>query len=613
MEDYSAAITIWDSVYVRITDVRHGYLIREKAVEKDENSMFLFASGKDGLVWVEDTPYVIRTNGLFHVGRNRRIEIDSPDGEMEYFLFTYHPDPQMSARREMVRLMAQENPFDSCLGVRPSNAAYFFSQFREMADAWHEKLPQSRMIMKRILYAVVGGFFAELMRADMGAVRVNYFEKAKRYLEENFAQTNSIQMLADVMGISRTTLHESFRRCMGMSPQQYLMKLRLEAARDALRNSSLTIQEIAVSCGLRDKNYLSRVYKKRYGVAPGAARREWADQCEGEKQHCKEPEEHAEKQRKGYPMRQAAAPGYSDRQIFIENFGRIHHYDKVPQRVVCLDYSAAELCAALGAAKRIAGVAAIEYSLLDCDEAYRGIISEAEHLPAMSNTSSVPDFAAVCAGRPQLAIGTAYSFNRCGGCAEAEEFERRGIHVYAARATCAAGGTFEDTYQDIRNIGQILNLEVQAGQLIEKMRVRERLLGQKVSEKPALRVFVLDSLMEGRVMTCGQSLESYLIRAAGGVNVFEQRNRQFILVEWEEVAAADPEVILIHRFYDGDDGKRKKAFLKENPYIAQTKAMQNGRIYVIGVKKVFPGIDNVETAFQMAEWFAECRSDKTTS
>ena len=85
----------------------------------------------------------------------------------------------------------------------------------------------------------------------------------------------SILMLAKVLGISRSSLHEQFSRRMGISPQQYLTNLRLEAAHRALRESESSIQEIIAACGLRDKNHFYNLYRQRFGMTPGEYRKQF--------------------------------------------------------------------------------------------------------------------------------------------------------------------------------------------------------------------------------------------------------------------------------------------------------------------------------------------------
>ena len=74
-------------------------------------------------------------------------------------------------------------------------------------------------------------------------------------------------------------------------------------------------------------------------------------------------------------------------------------------------------------------------------------------------------------------------------------------------------------------------------------------------------------------------------------------------------ARAAPEIILVHRFYDGDDGEQKAALLRHIPEMAETSALRSGQIRIIGVKRVFPALDNVDVALQMAKWFQVCRKN----
>ena len=204
-------------------------------------------------------------------------------------------------------------------------------------------------------------------------------------------------------------------------------------------------------------------------------------------------------------------------------------------------------------------------------------------------------------------VGTAYAFHDSTGVADAAAFERDGMHIYAMRATYKLNGTFEDTYEDIFALGKILDCETRAAALVETMRVREAALnGMRAVMKEPPRVFVFDSQIVQRAFTCGQSLENGMIQAAGGRNIFADRTRMFVPVAWEDVARADPEVIIVHRFNSNEDGEQKMALLYRRPELAQVAAIRNGQIHVISVKSVFPALDNVDAALQMAAWFQEC-------
>jgi len=90
MDDTNAMI-IWNAVSVRITDVRHGYLEIGQMDLTGENSSFLFVSGKDARVIMQDAPYILRANGFFHIGRGHRVVLGAA-GKAEYHLVSYQPE-----------------------------------------------------------------------------------------------------------------------------------------------------------------------------------------------------------------------------------------------------------------------------------------------------------------------------------------------------------------------------------------------------------------------------------------------------------------------------------------------------------------------------------------
>lgn len=577
---------IWDSPSIKLVGIKHGLLTGQSITEQLENSSFVFVVSKDSRISIDEIPYQVNTNYLFHVAADKRIAIDAQTAKAEYFIATYHAARLSDIGREIIEQMSRRNPFRQCWGRRMRDPSFFYSHFTRIMDSLHSKTVLSRIEITADLYSIIHRFYAECMSGAERAPNVDYFAYVSRYLQRSFAKNISLQNLADALGVSRSTLHERFRRECGISPQQYLMQLRLEAACKALKETPLSIDEIAASCGLCDKTYFSRVFKTKYGTTPGKYRIQIVHGSE----HCCSPSQ------KGLPT----FPNKSESSVLVENMGRLHRFHSIPNRVVCLDYCAAEMCVALGVADKLCGIASAESYLADCSEKYSSIIANIPFISAQ-NSNGLPDFSAVCGYKPELVIGTGYSFQRYNGIADADEFEQKGIHVYATTASYVPCCEFESIYKDLRNLGKIFDRESQAAELISDMTTKANELSKLTAQnKPDIRVFAFDSAVDNKALTCGQTLESYMIGAAGGINIFESREGLFTLVEWSKVAEADPQVILVHCFHSSEDGRQKIAFLKRIQEIANTSAVQNERFIPVGIKKVFPGIDCVDTAY---EWF----------
>jgi AraC family transcriptional regulator len=83
----------------------------------------------------------------------------------------------------------------------------------------------------------------------------------------------SLQALANESGYSRVHFVRMFRAATGYSPHNYLLNLRLERARELLKNPSLSLIDIALDCGFSSHSHMSRLFHKSAGVTPSAYRR----------------------------------------------------------------------------------------------------------------------------------------------------------------------------------------------------------------------------------------------------------------------------------------------------------------------------------------------------
>lgn len=73
--------------------------------------------------------------------------------------------------------------------------------------------------------------------------------------------------------LSRSQFTRRFRAATGMSPAQYVIRTRLERARQLIQETEMTLGQIAGALGYEDIPFFSRQYKRFLGHAPGALRR----------------------------------------------------------------------------------------------------------------------------------------------------------------------------------------------------------------------------------------------------------------------------------------------------------------------------------------------------
>ncbi|MCI0388551.1 MAG: AraC family transcriptional regulator [Acidobacteria bacterium] len=90
------------------------------------------------------------------------------------------------------------------------------------------------------------------------------------YIEDNLAESISLGDLAAVVGLSVSHFNVLFREAVGLSPHQYLIRRRVERAKNLLGEGKLSICQIATESGFAHQSHLARHTRRVLGVAPKA-------------------------------------------------------------------------------------------------------------------------------------------------------------------------------------------------------------------------------------------------------------------------------------------------------------------------------------------------------
>ena len=98
--------------------------------------------------------------------------------------------------------------------------------------------------------------------------------KALAKIQEDPAREIPVAELAENVGTSRSVLMERFSKALGLGPTAYRNRLRLSQAASQLRNSNMRVSDIGFAAGYDSEEGFSRAFKKQYGKAPAAYRKD---------------------------------------------------------------------------------------------------------------------------------------------------------------------------------------------------------------------------------------------------------------------------------------------------------------------------------------------------
>ncbi len=105
------------------------------------------------------------------------------------------------------------------------------------------------------------------------ALTARHIRLLNEYIQEHLCRDIQIGELASLCGMGRTTFHQRFKATMHMTPYQYVMRLRVEKAKEMLMHSNLTLAEISLICGFSDQAHFATLFKRISGLTPAAFRR----------------------------------------------------------------------------------------------------------------------------------------------------------------------------------------------------------------------------------------------------------------------------------------------------------------------------------------------------
>lgn len=96
---------------------------------------------------------------------------------------------------------------------------------------------------------------------------------AKNKMDCFFDQKLNLSELADNANLSYVQFYRHFKNSTGMSPNEYLISVRMKRAASMLTQTKLPIKTIAVQCGFSDEFYFSKAFKKYYTFSPSDYRK----------------------------------------------------------------------------------------------------------------------------------------------------------------------------------------------------------------------------------------------------------------------------------------------------------------------------------------------------
>jgi len=298
------------------------------------------------------------------------------------------------------------------------------------------------------------------------------------------------------------------------------------------------------------------------------------------------------------PQASEAAVSATFTPLTVDNCGTTVTVDAPPQHVLTIKSTTTEMLLALGLQDRLVGTAFADGPV---PAEYR---TAYEAVPVVSN--KVPGQEAVLALAPDLVYGGWESNFSADGAGDRATLADRGITTYVSPAACKEKGympdplTFEGVFDEIREAGAIFGVPDRADALVKQQ--TEALAGVT---KPAQETTALwySSGGDQPYVGAGIGAPQMIMDAAGLTNVFADVHDTWTSTGWEQVVAADPDVIVLVDA-SWNTAESKIGLLESNPATSQLTAVREHRYLTVPFPASEAGVRNAAAVVSLDEQLA---------
>lgn len=150
----------------------------------------------------------------------------------------------------------------------PQNIAHLFATVIEISMNKHysENSPKS---VAALLNLFIGLYEDKTIYIPESNKQTIKLQKVIDYIQTNFYDSKlSLQSIANHAYFNKTYLCRIFKQTYGISPQLYIINLRMQKAKEMMRYSSFNVSDIALAVGYKSPYYFSKEFKRLFSITP---------------------------------------------------------------------------------------------------------------------------------------------------------------------------------------------------------------------------------------------------------------------------------------------------------------------------------------------------------
>lgn len=290
------------------------------------------------------------------------------------------------------------------------------------------------------------------------------------------------------------------------------------------------------------------------------------------------------------------APSAGGFPLTLENCGVKVTVDSPPERAVTMNQAATEVALALGLEDQLVGTAYLDDEIIpEFADAYAAI-------PVLSD--EYPSTEVLFAAEPDFVYGSYASAFADEAAGDRAALQAAGVGSYLSIGGCPSfresgeALAFDDVFGEFADVAAIFGASEEGEELVSEQ--QELVASADVSGLGDLTVLWWDDALDAPSVGACCGAPAMLMTALGVTNEFGGEPGSWATVNWEQVVADDPDVIVLVDA-SWSLAADKEAHLRSDPALQNLSAVVNDRLVTIPFSATTPGVRNAPAVADLAE------------
>lgn len=230
-----------------------------------KNAVIHYVTNGYGTFKFNGKVYTLKQGDIFILLKGMQVEyVASIDDPWEYYWIGFSGS---NANEYLNRTSITNSCVANC--EENSKIPQIILNMCEISKTYNPSRSDDILLLKELyslLYALIEEFPKPFEYKDKELH--TYIQDALNFINSNYMHSITVQEIADYVNLSRSYLYKIFIKNLGISPQRYLINLRMYKATLLLKGTKLPIGEVASSVGYSDSLLFSKTFSKHFSMSP---------------------------------------------------------------------------------------------------------------------------------------------------------------------------------------------------------------------------------------------------------------------------------------------------------------------------------------------------------